>query len=219
MTTTSIRQQILDRLSPGGPDRFWTVRDFSDLGADPQSVDRALLRLVDDGELRRVRRGLYWRGRRSRFGMMWPDDLTLARRIADVPGVGPAGLLAANVLGLSTQVPGVPSFAVPRRAPRSPASFRFVDRAGRRGRVTQRLNPVEVAVLEVLGDWDRVVELPRDRAVALLCQQAADGAVRPDRLALSASSEPTSVRAGLDNVFGTELEQGRSGRVRSLVDT
>src|SRR5215468_4587169 len=85
--------------------------------------------------------GLYWHGRPTAFGMTLPDDLSVAVRVADVAGTGPAGLSAANELGLTTQVPGLTLVAVPRRPPSPLATVRFVDRAGRRARASQRLSP------------------------------------------------------------------------------
>ncbi|MEA2057919.1 MAG: type IV toxin-antitoxin system AbiEi family antitoxin domain-containing protein, partial [Actinomycetota bacterium] len=51
---TSVRSAV-----HGSRDRFWKPADFS--GA-PLPVAKALSRLEKAGELRRIRRGLYWRG-------------------------------------------------------------------------------------------------------------------------------------------------------------
>lgn len=191
----TINRQVATRVEQS-TDRFWTVGDFSDLPATPATVDRTLVRLAQAGGLRRVRRGLYWRGRTTPFGMTRPDDLTVATRIVDVPGIGLAGLSAANELGLTTQVPSKTAVAVPHRAPNAPPSIRFVDRSSRWGRLTNDLNPTEVAVLEVLDDWDQVVDNPagaRDRLSGLVVS----GALRPTKLAAASRTEPPKVRARL----------------------
>lgn len=197
----STQGRTLATIRKAGAGRFWEPADFSDIDADVGTIDRALARLVERGELRRVRRGLYWRGRQTRFGMAHPDELQVAAKIAGVPGIGPAGIAAANTLGLSTQVPGRPSIAVPKRAPRSLATLRFVDRSGRTGRITQRLQPHTVAVLEVLGDWDRVIERNDDDAWLSLVKLVQRGDVRADRLVLASPTEPVGVRVRLRDLL------------------
>jgi hypothetical protein len=209
-----ISHRVLARVSQSGPDRFWTVADFYDLAAAPGSIDRALLRLSQADLLRRVRHGLYWRGQPTTFGMTLPDDLVIAARVADVGGVGPAGLSAANELGLTTQVPGLTFVAVPRRPPRDLPTVHFVDRAGRRARATYDLTSVEVAVLEVLGDWDQVVDVSahaHDRLVDLVIS----GAVRTSKLAAASMTEPAQVRSRLKSLLSDAGDDGAASKVRS----
>lgn len=184
-------------------ERFWRP---SDLRLAASTAYHLLGELVEVGELRRVRHGLYWRGRRSPLGMGWPPPEVLLREVAPGPGVGPAGLLAANALRFSTQVPRRALYAVPDRAPAAVGSLRFVSRAARAGRVREKLEVAEVAFLEVLDGWDQVVELdPADaeaRAAALLT----GGDLRPERLARAARTEPGRVRVRLRGLLA------RSGR-------
>jgi hypothetical protein len=85
-----------------------TPKDFLDLGSRA-AVDQALSRLVRDGQLRRVGRGLYDLPRVSpTLNQPAPADLdsavaALARR--DNIRVMPDGLVAANRLGLTNAVP------------------------------------------------------------------------------------------------------------------
>lgn len=95
------------------------------------------------------------------------------------------------------------TFAIPHRPPRPIPAVRFVDRSGRQGRVTSSLTPVEVAVLEVLGDWDRIVEMPDVDARHRLAEMVRTGEVRGDRLARAAVSEPAAVRERLREVLVT----------------
>jgi uncharacterized protein DUF6088 len=219
--TDGAQAQVLAKIRRAGSGRFWEPGNFSEINADPGTIDKALARLVDSGELRRVRRGLYWRGRRTRFGMTHPDELQVAARVADVPGIGPAGIAAANSLGLSTQVAARPSIAVPKRAPRPLPTFRFVDRSGRTGRMTQRLRPQTVALLEVLGSWDQVIEYGDSDAWPLLVQLVRSGGVQADRLALASTTEPADVRARLRDLLldaGKAVEARRVPRPRSTVE-
>lgn len=181
--------------------RFWRPEDFD---GSPDAVAQALSRLVRAGELRRVRRGLYWRGAPTRLGMAPPPAERLGRAVVDTPGTGPAGLSAALALGLSTQVPRRETIAVPRRAPRSLGVVQFVSRAASTKRREERLRPVEVAVLEVLRDWDSVVELSARAAAHRIGRLAASGDLRVDRLARASSTEPPHVRERLRRLL-TEI--------------
>jgi len=216
--TPTISHRVLDTIDRAGADRFWAVDDFHDLGAAPRSIDRALLRLAQAKKLRRVHHGLYWRGRPTVFGMTGPDDLLVAARVADVAGIGLAGLSAANDLGLTTQVPGRTLVAVPRRAPQPLPTVRFVDRAGRRARAVQRLNPTEVALLEVLGDWDQVVDAPADAHERLL-DVVRSGAVRPLKLAAASFTEPAAVRSRLKALLADADQVEAASQVRSTPAT
>jgi hypothetical protein len=72
-------------------------------------VDQALSRLAREGVLRRLQRGLYDYPRMNPKlgGELSPDCEQVARAIARKTGsrIQPSGALAANLLGLSTQVP------------------------------------------------------------------------------------------------------------------
>jgi len=71
------------------------------------TVDQALSRLVREGALTRVRRGVYMRPRRSRLvGNVPADPGAVIRVIAESTGetIAPAGATAAHQLGLTTQV-------------------------------------------------------------------------------------------------------------------
>lgn len=183
------REQILRSRN-----RFWRTDDLSTSGSTKQHL---LADLVDEGGLRRIRRGLYWRGAESPLGMAPPPTDALIAEIAPGPGVGPAGLYAANLLRLSTQVPRRAEIAVPARAPESLGSIRFVARPARSARIRAALTPTEVALLEVLGTWESAIELPPADAWARLLELLASGAVRADRLARAGRTEPASVRARL----------------------
>jgi len=102
------------------------------------------------------------------------------------PGAGPAGVAAANALGLSTQVPTTPTVAVVGRAPKGLASVRLVTRSND---LRRSLSPIEIAVLEVLRDHPRTTEVDwstlRDRIRELVRQ----GNVDADRLVSAVRGE------------------------------
>lgn len=181
-------------------DRFWRPEDF---GGSPDAVTQALSRLARAGELRRVRRGLYWRGAPTRLGMAPPPPERLAGEVIGATGTGPAGWSAALVLGLSTQVPRHETIAVPGRAPRSPGIVRFVSRAASVKRRDERLRPAEIALLEVLRDWNALVEIRTDEAVERIADLAENGSLRFERIVRASSTEPPRVRERLRRLLDT----------------
>jgi len=189
---------------------FWHLEDI----AGPLSTRKHLLaELVEDGELRHVRRGLYWRGTKSPLGMSPPPTDALIHELAPGPGVGPTGLYAANLLRLSTQVPRRAEVAVPARAPESTGSVKFVTRAARKARVKAGLSPIEVAVLESLEAWERAIEVAPAEAWSRFRELLSSGQVRADRLARAGTTEPGTVRARLRALLGAA---GRSDLVSTV---
>lgn len=196
--STTVAAEVRERVMRSR-ERFWRPEDFH---GSPEAVAQALSRLVRSGDLRRVRRGLYWRGSPTRLGMAPPPSGRLASEVAQVPGTGPAGWSAALALGLSTQVARLDAIAVPGRAPRGPSSVHFVSRAAATKRRDERLRPSEVALFEVLRDWDRLVEVPVSEAVDRIARLADNGEVRLDRLTRASSSEPPRTRERLRDLLG-----------------
>src|SRR5262245_4474897 len=193
MADTGVAAAIREKVT-SCRDCFWRPSDFD--GA-PEAVAKALSRLVTAGELRRVRRGLYWRGTPTRLGMSPPAPARLAEEIISGPGIGPAGLSAALELGLATQVPRYDLIAVPGRVPRNPGTARLVSRAASTRRRSERLRPAEVALLEVLRDWSGLVELPASEAAERIATLVNTSAVRVDKLVRAAATEPPRVRERL----------------------
>ncbi|WP_454299552.1 hypothetical protein [Salana multivorans] len=174
--------------------RFW---EPGDLALSPSTAHHLLGELENRGELRRVRRGLYWRGTKTPLGMATPPTDRLIEALAPGPGVGPAGQSAANLLHLSTQVARRALVAVPGRAPSDAGSVAFVSRAARTGRTAAGLNAVEVALLEVLDDWHTLLEVPPGDAAKQLSELLRSGNLRAERLAQAAATEPGRSRARL----------------------
>ncbi len=140
-------------------------------------VDTALFRMCRAGKLLRVRKGLYWKGTTTRFGMTRPKAEEVAIRVAG-PGSGPSGVAAAHWLGLTTQVPATFTTAVPIRAPNPWGSVRFTERS--LGRRLRGLRPTEVAIVEVLRAGPSVVEKDWSHVAKVACDLVEDGEVRLD---------------------------------------
>lgn len=85
-----------------------SIEDLLDAGPRT-AIDQALSRLVRQGVIQRVSRGLYaWPQTNALLGRLQmppPDELVRAWAKKNGLRVIPSGALAANLLGLSTQVP------------------------------------------------------------------------------------------------------------------
>lgn len=104
----TMRDQIVARIQRLGEGRAFSAKDFLDIGSRT-TVDVALHSLTKEGKIRRIRRGLYDvpKVNPSLGGTLSPDIDEAARAIARRQRwkIVPEGSWAANLLGLSTQVP------------------------------------------------------------------------------------------------------------------
>ena len=149
-------------------------------------------RLARAGLVRRVHRGLYWKGVRSRFGAGRPPALAVGVALAGGRGVGPAGWTASHVLGLTTQVPPTAELSVTgRHAPSAPEGIRFHTRANL-DRFDLRFH--EIALLEVLRDWPATTESDWPGLLAVVRELEAKGLLDVERLKRSVRGEPPHAR-------------------------
>jgi Family of unknown function (DUF6088) len=104
----TMRDQIVARIERLGAGKAFSAKDFLDI-ASRGTIDMALSGLTRSGIIRRVRRGLYDMPKVSSAlgGKLSPDIDEAARAIARRQRwtIVPEGAWAANLLGLSTQVP------------------------------------------------------------------------------------------------------------------
>jgi hypothetical protein len=150
------------------------------------AVEAELSRLARRGEIRRVRKGLYWKGPKTPLGIAAPAPQDVALAVAG-SGAGPSGIEAARWLGLTTQVAGRPEIAVPGRVPTPIAGVRFCSRSTRRREVD--LSPIEVAVIEVLRDWPMSVEVDWDELRDKVGELVATRQIRVDRISEQVADE------------------------------
>lgn len=104
---TSIDAAISRKVRRAKPGSVFTPALFAGLGGRA-AVDKALQRLVARDELRRLSRGLYDKPRQDPLlGILWPsvDAVVAALTGKDKLRLQPTGAYAANLLGLSDQVP------------------------------------------------------------------------------------------------------------------
>ncbi len=105
--TQSIDNKIKSRVYGHGKGWAFTPAHFSDLGSR-DAVASALKRYRQSGLIRQLARGLYDYPRTDpELGMLTPSPDTVARALAgrDAVRLQSSGAYAANLLGLSTQMP------------------------------------------------------------------------------------------------------------------
>ena len=103
----SVAASVLKRIRVHGRGWVFTPRDFLALGTR-RAVDRALARLTQDKTIRRLAQGLYDYPRvHKKLGILAPNPDDVAAVLAAKTGsrVQISGARAANLLGLTDQVP------------------------------------------------------------------------------------------------------------------
>ncbi len=105
-TIPSVSDRIMRRARGTGRGGVFTSSDFLDMAARA-AVDQALSRLVKNGKLRRLARGLYFPKVHPKLGPLSPTPDDVAQALARETGshVQISGIRAANALGLTTQAP------------------------------------------------------------------------------------------------------------------
>ena len=107
LATQTVDSQVLRRIKGRGRGSVFTPADFVDL-AGRAAVDQTLSRLAKGTNLRRLARGVYLYPRLHRsLGELQPSAEVIAKALAgrDRTRLQPSGAYAANLLGLSEQVP------------------------------------------------------------------------------------------------------------------
>jgi len=103
----SVVHSVLKRIRVHGRGWVFTPRDFLVLGTR-RAVDRALARLTQDNTIRRLAQGIYDYPRvHKKLGILAPnpDDVAAVLAAKTVSRIQISGARAANLLGLTDQVP------------------------------------------------------------------------------------------------------------------
>ena len=153
----------------------------------------AASRAARRGELVLVRKGLYCKGSRTQYGIDASHRRSNAEEFLGTRGVGPAGLSAARALGVTTQIPAKPEFAVVRGG--SVALQGMFRIHTRKNAARLDLTAQEIALLEVLRDPETLVESGWPALVRAVKELAAAAAIRLPVVAAAVRTEPNqSVR-------------------------
>jgi hypothetical protein len=127
--SSSTPDKIMARALASGRGSVFTPSDFLDL-AERSAVDQALSRLARNGKLRRLARGLYDLPKlHPRLGPLSPNPDDVARALARETGskVQTTGARAANLLGLTVQVPAQSNYLTDGPSRRVVLGKRVVD--------------------------------------------------------------------------------------------
>ncbi len=104
---TSVEAAVRAQIRTADAGQIFSANDFANLGSRA-AVDKVLSRLAASGELRRIKRGLYDLPRtHALLGPLLPNAAGIAEALAEKGSLRlqPSGAYAANLLGLSEQVP------------------------------------------------------------------------------------------------------------------
>jgi len=210
----SVASAIRSKVEKAPADRLWTFRDFR---AFPGSaVAMTLSRLARKGVVRRLRKGVYYRPKKTRFGELKPDAVRVVSTVLDSKDVAwmPSGLAAWNALGLTTQISAVPTLAVVRRvsveAPETAVRLRVVP-------TLRACSAEERAALDALRDLRRIPGTTPEATIRRLADLCRAGRLVFARMTRAAHHEPPRVRALL-GLIGTLLRED-SGALARLKDS
>lgn len=146
---------------------WFVVKDLASRLGERRAVEVALSRFAQAGEIVSIRRGVYWKGVKTRFGTTKPDTFAAGIGVLKAAGfksgIGPTSWSASHALGLSTQIPTETHIAVPGRPP---APSRGVKYHERKTQWRIGMSVLDVALLEVLrgypyrieADWETLTE-------------------------------------------------------------
>ncbi|TDO50666.1 hypothetical protein EV643_104159 [Kribbella sp. VKM Ac-2527] len=214
----SVASMVRDEIERADTGTWFVVRDVVDQIGSRRAVELALTKAAREGRLVSVRRGLYWKGARTRFGTTRPDTLDAALAVARVndfqTGVGPTGWSASHTLGLSTQIPAMTHVAVPGRPPAPPAGVQFHSRSPR-GRLG--LGVLDVALLEVLSQFPDQIEASWDELVAKVQALIADGQIDIAKVKAAALKQHSVATRATAERLVTDLARPDRIRTRAFV--
>ena len=142
-------------------------------GTTPMAAAKALARLAANGHLTRVAKGLYAAPKETLLGPSRPSELAVLQKTMD-GSARPTGATAANLLGVSTQVPARAEFALYASAkPKNATTARVKLRrtlGGKRAN-SESLSRTDAALLEILRERGSRSELEPDAVLNRLRQK------------------------------------------------
>jgi hypothetical protein len=190
---------VREKIERGGSDKLWTYADFEPLPG--MAVAAALSRMAKKGSLDRVRKGIYYKPRKTRFGLTAADPSRVAAAVLDRRGIAwkASGLPAYNALGLTTQVSPLTTFAVDRDV----SSLRTSSDRRVRFRVVPKVKNMtdhERAILDALRDLRSIPDSSPEGVVNRIVELFRSNDFSFSRMIKLASAEPPRVRALLGTI-------------------
>jgi len=193
-------ETVRKRIESGG-ERVWRYRDFQELPVT--AVAKVLSRLNRCGVIERLGKGMYYRSRMTAFGPSRPNRAKIGALPIKGKRVFPAGIGAANLLGLTTQSPARPEVATTSTSlPRLIIGNDTVVHV-RRPEAWGRLSETDAALLDFLRNRGETSDMSAEQMVSKLLEWMRKPG-QFQRLADVAASEPPRVRALL-GAIGQEI--------------
>ncbi len=196
-TGTSIKTAT----SPAAAIRALPVKSFVRLGDLPGAGTarrKAVSRAIESGDLLKVRRGLYYRGKATRYGMTHPSTADVVSVVMGSVGVGLAGFSAAREWGVTTQVPASVHVATLKKV----EGLEGVKQTVRSNFARTNLNAKEIALLELMREPDVYVEAGWHALVTAVRDAIATRDIRINRLRLAGHGEyDLATRSNLERLL------------------
>lgn len=209
MKDRSVAKKIRKRIESGGSDKLWTYAHFASLPT--QAVAAALSRLNREGIIERVRKGVYYTPKETRFGRTSPDAARVATEVLTSRKMRweIGGLPIYNALGLTTQISAIPTFDVEHntRSVRVGAKTRVRVKTARN---LKNMTPDERGILDALRDIKTIPDSTPVEVVKRIADLSKTDRVNFEKLVKLSKNEPPRVRALLGTI-GDML--GKDGKV------
>ena len=171
----SIEEQILRKIKKARRGTLFFPEHFSDFGS-AKTVGKALVRLMESGELHRVATGIYVRPEKDRvLGIVLPgiEEIAEAIRKRDKARIVPTGSYALYKLGLTTQVPMNVVYytdSTARKIKVGKQTITFKRASARNLSAIGDISKLVIQALKAIGK-DKVTEEELDRLRELLKQE------------------------------------------------
>lgn len=163
---------------------------------------QAASRAARNGEIIPIRRGLYYRGSQTRYGMTRPRLEEIAAEVLGDVGIGPAGYSAAREWGVTTQVPAFYHVAVLWKTD----PIAGITQQSRSNKERVKLNEKEIALLELLRAPEVYIEAGWQVLVANAQESIEKGQIRVDSLRSAVPGERNiGVRLNFDKLVADLL--------------
>lgn len=100
------KDRVMMIIETSEPNSIFFISDFAEIGS-PETIRKIFFVMMIEGKLERVGKGIYIKPKESRFGKVPVPLEKVAYEIAqrDNCEILPTGSTAANMIGLSTQIP------------------------------------------------------------------------------------------------------------------
>lgn len=191
----------MSQLTAASKIRNTPARSFvhaSQLPGTPTAARQAASRAARSGDLIQIRRGLYYRGVNTRFGMTKPTVEEIAKEVLGTKGIGPAGYSAAREWGVSTQIPAC--FQVATLWTADPIAG--ITQHARRNKERLSLNFKEIALIELMRAPEVFVEAGWGVLVSKVRDSLALGEIVEKRLRVGVAGERgVAVRANFERLL------------------